>query len=219
MNRSMLFAVRLALFPALVLIVSACTGGRSVGAPLLTEGFNSTFPGANWTVPMTTGSGTSTQIVNTGNPVLTFSTTGPLASSSETTTLASFNNPNLTIAVQEAVSSATPSLAGISTISIVDGTNAVVATAAWDNATGAVAFTITGTPAGATSVLPSDGSFHTFKFSVDSTSAARWALDGGAKQVKAAFPTGMMKLRLSASFPAGSAWPSFSFDNISVTSP
>jgi hypothetical protein len=216
MNRSTLFAVRLALFAALVWIGSACSGDRSVGAPLLTEGFNGTFPGANWTVPTTTGSGTSTAIVNTGDPKLSFSTTNP-ASSSSTTTTASFNNPNLTVAVQEAVTTATAGLLGSSTISIVDATSAVVATAVWDNATGTVSFTITGTAAASTSTLPSDGSFHTFKFSIDSTGAARWALDGGVTQVKAAFPAGMLKLQLKANFVTGSAWPVFSFDNISVT--
>jgi len=218
MNPSTLFAVRLALFAALLWIGSACAGDRSVGAPLLTEGFNNTFPGANWTVP-TTGPGTSTQIVNTGNPVLTFSTTGPGASSSQTTTLASFNNPNLTIAVQEAVTTATPALAGVSTISIVDGSNMVVGTAAWDNATGTVSFTIANLPAPSTAALPSDGSFHTFKFQVDSGGTATWTLDGATKQTTLNFPAGMLKLRLSASFPAGSAWPAFSFDNIWVTSP
>jgi hypothetical protein len=217
MNRSTLFAVRLALFAALVWIGSACGGDRFVGAPLLTEGFNNTFPGANWTAP-TTGPGTSTQIVNTGDPVLTFSTTGPAASASETTTLASFNNPNLTIAVQEAVNSATPGLAGNSTISILDATPAVVATAVWDNATGMVTFAIPGT-AGATRTLPSDGTFHTFKFTVDAGGNASWALDGATTLTKPAFAAGMLKLRLSASFPAGSAWPSFSFDNVSATSP
>ena len=219
MNRSTFFAVRLALFATLVWIGSACGGNQSVGAPLLTEGFNATFPGANWTVPATTGSGTSTQIVNTGNPVLAFSTTGPVASSSQTTTLGSFNNPNLTIAVQEAVTTATPGLAGVSTISIVDGSNAVQATAAWDNATGTVSFTIAGLPGPSTATLPSDGSFHTFRFSVDSGGTATWMLDGATKQTTLNFPAGMLKLRLSASFPAGSAWPVFSFDNISVTSP
>jgi hypothetical protein len=219
MNRSTLFAVRLALFAALVWIGSACSGDRSVGAPLLTEGFNSTFPGTNWTVPTTTGSGTSTAIVNTGDPALTFSTTGPTASSSSTTTLGSFNNPNLTIVVQEAVTTATPGLAGVSTIAIVDGSNAVQATAAWDNASGTVSFTIATLPGPLTATLPSDGSFHTFKFSVDSAGTATWILDGATKQTTLNFPAGMLKLRLSASFPAGSAWPVFSFDNISVTSP
>jgi hypothetical protein len=220
MNRSTLFAVRLALFAALVWIGSACGGDRFVGAPLLTEGFNNTFPGANWTAPTTTGAAT-TQIVNTGDPVLTFATTGPAASTSETTTLASFNNPNLTIAVQEAVDSATPGLAGVSTISIVDASNAVVATAAWDNSTptGNVSFTIANLPAPSTATLPADGSFHTFKFNVDSAGTATWTLDGATKQNTVNFPAGMVKLRLSASFLAGSAWPSFSFDNISVTSP
>jgi hypothetical protein len=218
MNRSTLFAVRLALFAALAWIGSACGGDRFVGAPLLAEGFNNTFPGANWTAPATTGPGTSTQIVNAGDPVLTFSTTGATASSSQTTTLASFNNPNLTIALQEAANSATPGLPGSSTISIVDATPAVVATAVWDNATGMVTFAIPGT-GGATRTLPSDGSFHTFKFTVDAAGNASWALDGATTLTKPAFAAGMLKLRLSAAFPAGSAWPAFSFDDISVTSP
>jgi len=218
MNGSKIFAVRLALFATLVWIGSACSGDQSVGAPLLTEGFISTFPGTNWTVPTTTGSGTSTAIVNTGDPKLTFSTANPVSSSSTTTT-ASFNNPKLTIVVQEAVTTATAGLLGSSMISIVDGANAVQATATWDNAAGTVSFTIAGLAGPSTATLPSDGSFHTFKFSVDAGGTATWVLDGATKQTTAPFPAGMLKLRLQAAFGTGSAWPVFSFDNISVTSP
>jgi hypothetical protein len=220
MKHSMIFAGRLLAFAVLVWIGSACGGNVSVPAPLLSEGFNGAFPGANWTAPVKTGAGVDPTIIGTGNPApaLQFSIAAPTGTSSTTTT-ASFNNPNLTISFQEAVTSATPALNGVSTVSILDATPAVVATAIWDNAAGTVAFTIAGVPALATSALASDGVIHTFKFNVDASGNATWTLDGAMKQSVAPFPAGMLKVRLSAAFGTGASWPTFLFDNVMVTSP
>ncbi len=220
MKRSMIPAGRLLASAVVVWIGSACGGNISVPAPLLAEGFNGAFPGVNWTTPVTTGSGTAPTIIGTGNPApaLSFSVSAPTGTSTTTTT-AAFNNPNLTIAVQEAVTTATPGLIGSSIISIVDSTPAVVATATWDNVTGTVAFTIAGVPAPATSALTSDGVLHTFRFNVDAAGNASWALDGATTQTVAPFPAGMLNVRLSTAFGTGAAWPTFLFDNVMVTSP
>ncbi|HUR38877.1 MAG TPA: hypothetical protein VM222_05265 [Planctomycetota bacterium] len=220
MSRSTLFALRLALFAALVWIGSACGGDRFVGAPLLTEGFDGAFPGANWTAPSTSGAGVAPTLVGAGNPAPALQFTIPSATgTASTTTTASFNNPNLTIAVQEAVTSTPAGLSGASTIAILDSTPAVVATATWDNVSGQVSFAIGATPAGATTLLASDGTFHTFKFNVDASGNATWALDGATKQTLPGFTAGLLKVRLSAVFGAGTSWPNFLFDNLSVTSP
>ena len=220
MKHSMIFAGRLLAFAVLVWIGSACGGNISVPAPLLSEGFNGAFPGANWTTPVTTGAGTAPTIIGTGNPApgLQFTISAPTGTAATTTT-AAFNNPNLTISVQEAVTSVSAGLIGSSAITILDATSAVVATATWDNAAGTVAFTIAGVPALAISTLASDGVIHTFKFNVDASGNASWALDGATKQTVAPFPAGMLKVQLGATFGTGSSWPTFLFDNVMVTSP
>jgi hypothetical protein len=221
MTRSMKFAGRLLASVVVVWIGSACGGNISVPAPLLAEGFNGTFPGANWTTPGTTGT-TTTQIIGVGNPApgLSFSA-GANNSSSTTTTTAAFNNPSLSISFQEAVTSATPGLDGSSTVSILDSTNAVVATAKWDNVAGGgtVSYTIASVAGPSTSTLVADGVIHTFKFSVDASGNASWALDGATKQTVAPFPAGMLRVRLRADFGTGPSWPTFLFDNVTVTSP
>ena len=129
MKRSIRFAGRLPAFAVLVWIGSACGGNISVPAPLLSEGFNGAFPGVNWTAPVKTGAGVDPAIIGTGNPApaLQFSIASPTGTASTTTT-AAFNNPNLSISFQEAVTTATPGLDGSSTVSILDSTNTAVAT-------------------------------------------------------------------------------------------
>lgn len=221
MKRSMIFAGRLLTFAVLVWIGSACGGNISVPAPLLSEGFNSgAFPDANWTAAVKTGAGVDPSIVGTGNPApaLQFSISAPTGTTSTTTT-ASFNNPNLTISMQEAVTSVTPSLIGSSTIAILDATPMVVATATWNNFTGHVSYTIASVAGPTSSTLVSDGAIHTFKFNVDASANASWTLDGTTKQTVAPFPAGMLKVQLSATFGTGASWPTFLFDNVMVTSP
>jgi hypothetical protein len=220
MKRSMIFAGRLLASAVLVWIGSACGGNISVPAPLLAEGFNGAFPGANWTAPVKTGAGVDPTIIGTGNPSPGLQFSIPSATGTSTTkTTASFNNPNLTISLQEAATSVPTGTNGSSTVAILDATSAVVATATWDNVTGTVAFTIAGVPALATSALASDGVIHTFKFNVDASGNATWALDGATKQTVAPFPAGMLKVQLSATFGTGASWPTFLFDNVTVTSP
>jgi hypothetical protein len=218
MKHATIGAARLLGFAVLVWIGSACGGDRTVAPALLIDGFSGTFPGANWTVPATTGTGVAPTIVASGNPSpsLQFSSATTTGTASTTTT-SSFNNPGVSLSVQEAVTTATPALQGSSTISI--QTTTLQATAVWDNATGQVTFMITGTVLGTTSAVASDGTFHTFKFSVDAGGNATWYLDGAVKQTKPGFPAGMLQLMLSAGFTAGPTGAMFRFDNVAVTNP
>src|SRR5437870_5593306 len=128
------WCTRIGLLAMLGLLIPACKS-KHVGAALFSEGFNGTFPGANWTTPVTTGTGTTTQIDSTaGNPApsLKITTTGA-TSSSKTDTTAAFNNPTVTISAHLAVLSTPVNLLGMGTISILDATPSVVASASWDN--------------------------------------------------------------------------------------
>jgi hypothetical protein len=213
--------VRIALALCAAALVPACSRSLHSGAMLFNEGFNGSFPGTAWTTPAATGTGTSTQVNSSAGsptPALRFTTTGA-GSSSRTETTTAFNSQNVTISAQMAILTATPALEGTGAVAILDATPAVVASAAWDNAAGTVTFSITGT----TATVPApaaDGNFHTFAFSVDGTGTARWTLDNGpAALAKAGFPSGMLKIELSGTFGAGTAWPSIFVDNVAVTSP
>jgi hypothetical protein len=109
---------------------------------------------------------------------------------------------------------------GSGSLSILDSTPAVVASATWNNATGQITFHINGGAPDALVSVASDGTFHTVEFLVVSGGTASWSFDGGSALVtQAAFPAGMLKIELGATFGTGSAWPSFFFDTISVTTP
>jgi hypothetical protein len=109
---------------------------------------------------------------------------------------------------------------GSASVSILDATPAVVASATWNNATGVITFHINGGAADVTAPVASDGNFHRLVFNVAASGTASWSFDGGAALVtQAGFPAGLLKIELGASFGAGTAWPSFFFDEITVTSP
>jgi hypothetical protein len=109
--------------------------------------------------------------------------------------------------------------AGTGTITIFDSTPAVLASASWDNTTGRITFHIVGGVDVLSSVLPADGSFHRIVFSVSAAGVGAWSVDNGPALVNQAVAAGMLTLELGATFGAGTAWPSFFFDNIAVTSP
>jgi hypothetical protein len=109
---------------------------------------------------------------------------------------------------------------GTGTVSILDSTPAVVASATWNNAAGTITFHINGGAADSTVTPALDGAFHRILFHVASNGTATWSFDNGAALVtQAGFPAGLLKVRLGASFGAGTAWPSFFFDDVNVTTP
>lgn len=202
-----------------VAIVPACRGDKFVAASLFTEQFNGSFPGTSWTA--LTGTATAALDGTAGNPApsLKMSTT-TAASSVQTETTASFSNPSLTLSVHMANLAASAAEAGTGTISILNATPAVVASASWNNVTGQITFTISGATDAVVTAPARDGNFHRIVFNVSSAGTATWSLDNGALVItRLAFPSGMLKVRLDASFGAGTAWPSFFYDFVNVTSP
>jgi hypothetical protein len=116
------------------------------------------------------------------------------------------------------VSSAMTEL-GTGTITIFNATPASLAFASWDNTTGKITFHINGAADVLSGVLAADGTFHRVVFSVNTAGTATWSLDNGVPLLTQAIPAGMLKLELGASFGTGTAWPSYLFDNVTVTSP
>jgi len=202
-------------------LIPACTDGKKVSSTLFSESFNAGFPATSWTTPVVTGSATAA--IDSGNgfppPSLKMSTTAATATV-KTDTTSSFNNPSVTIAADMATLSGAATELGSGSLSILDATPAVVASATWNNATGLITFHINGGAADATAPAAADGNFHRLVFNVTSSGSASWSFDGGAALVtQAGFPNGMLKIELGATFGTGTAWPSFFFDEISVTTP
>lgn len=201
-----------ALFAALVLIVPACSGDVTVPPPLLSDTFSGTFPAPNWTVPTTTGTGTTTQI---SGGVLAFKAT-TASSSALTTTQMTFAEANLTISLQMSID--TPGLQGTGLINILNGST-VVASVSWDSGSNSVTYTIQGSTLGPLTSPTSDGTLNTFRFTL-SSGMATWSLNNVAVNAPVAFTAGQpLSLEIGASFGSGTSWPEIDFDNVSVTSP
>lgn len=196
----------------------ACGGGGSkqIPPPLFQDSFSGAFPGTSWTAPTITGSATAAIDAPTGS--LKMTTTAATASVKTTTTMA-FSNPTVTFSATMADLSSAMTQLGTGTITIFNATPASIAFASWDNATGKITFHINGATDVQSAVIAADGSFHRIVFSVNAGGTATWALDNGAAVVSQAVPAGMLKLELGATFGTGAAWPSFFFDNVTVTSP
>jgi hypothetical protein len=205
-------------FLVLVLVVPAC-GGQKASPTLFSESFNSGFPTSNWTAPVATGSATAVPDFAYGFPApsLMMSTTSALSSVKTDTTL-SFPSPSLTVTFSMVDPSNGLFELGSGSVSLLDATPAVVASATWDNATGLITFHITGGAADATAAATGD--FQRLVFNVNSSGTATWSFFGGPAQVtQAGFPAVTLKIELGATFGSGTVWPSFFFDEISVTSP
>ena len=202
-------------------LVPACSESKKVSPTLFSDSFNAGFPTTNWTAPVVTGSATAATDSGTGFPApsLKLSTTAATATV-KTDTISSFNNPSVSVTVDMAALSSAATELGSGSVSILDATPAVVASATWNNATGLITFHINGGAADATAAAASTGTFHQLVFMVTTTGTATWTFDGGAALVtQAGFPAGLLKIELGATFGTGTAWPSFFFDEISVTSP
>jgi len=183
---------------ALVLI-PACGGGKKVSPTLFSESFNSGFPTTNWTAPVVTGSATAAVDLASGFPApsLKMSTTAA-TSSVKTDSTASFTNPSVAVTAAMANLSGAATEQGSGSVSILDATPAVVASATWSNTTGLITFHINGGAANATVAAAADGNFHRLVFNVSGAGTATWSFDGGAALVTQA---------------------GFFFDEITVTSP
>jgi hypothetical protein len=212
---------RISLVAAAGLLLPACGKDFKSGSQLFLEGFNGTFPGTSWTTPVTTGTPTVATAGTTGSPAPSLEmTTTTATASARTETVLAFSNPNVTLSVNMAAQSSATTEIGTGTVSILDSTPAAVAFASWNNATNLITFSIIGGSADQTVAVTADSTFHRLTFNVSATGTASWSIDNQAPLVtRAAFPPGPLKVELGSTFGAGTAWPSFFFDLVNVTSP
>jgi len=207
--------VQLPLLVALTLIVPACGGNQTVNTPLLQETFSGTFPGTTWSAVSPSGSAPTVGIVG---GMLEFAT-GGAAGAATTTTQATFGIPSVSFSVQLAATWSTGQI-GTGTIEIIDGTSTVIASMVWDPQSASVTYAILGTSVAGTTVPPSNGALNHFVFSIDSAGKGSWSLNNvAAANNGTAITATPLRIRLGATFGAGSTGPVFDFDNIVVTSP
>ena len=213
---------RVALIAAAGLLLPACGGDEfKSGSTLFAERFNGTFPGTSWSAPVITGGATVSLDGATGDPAPSLKmTTTTATATARTTTILGFTNPNLSISVEMAAQSSSATEVGTGTVAILDQTPAVVAFAAWDNTTGLITFHINGGSADQTVAVTADSTFQRVLFNVSASGLASWSFNNGAPLVtRPAFPAGVVQVELSSTFGAGTAWPSFFFDFVNVTTP
>src|SRR5436190_9602021 len=150
-----------------LLLIPACSGDKKVSPTLFSESFNGGFPSTNWTAPVVTGSATAAADLANGFPApsLKMSSTGATASVKTVSNL-SFNNPSVTVSASMAALPGEKTQLGSGSVSILDASPAVVASAIWNNATGLITFHINGVAADATAPAASDGNFHQLVFTV-----------------------------------------------------
>ncbi len=210
-------AARLALLAAAALVVPACGKHRTGPNDLFSDGFGGAFPGTSWTTPVVGGTGSAAVDGTVGNPAPSLALTGAANNGDVTTeTTLAFTSPPLTVSVQMAVPAAGR---GIGTVSIVDASPAVVASAAWDADAGTLDFEI-GATAVSVAAPAADGAFHTLSFSVDASGNATWFLDGSVQLAGTGFPAGDVTVRLSGDWPGGGgAFATLLIDNVRVMAP
>ena len=200
---------------------AAAPGGSSSATPLFSEDFSTAFPGTAWSVPFSSGSGTSILVDGSeGNPAPSLAmTTSAGGSFVGTTTLMSFSSRPSTFSVQM---SATGTGEGSGGIAILDSTGVSVAAAEWHAATpSALTFQILGTTNATPVAVPLSGSgFHTFTFTVDASGNATWRVDALTVMSLGGFPSDVMRLQLYDNISSsGATYATFRFDNVAVTSP
>lgn len=205
--------VRIALVLAAAALVPACYDNSETivisgaGTAVFADAFDGEYPGTGWTAP----AGDGTAAIDSGALMLSGAKNGDTVT---TETVLAFANPPLTMSLHMAASVADR---GVLTVSIVDSTNAVVASMVWDLQDATVTYDIQGTSA--VDAAPSaDGTFHALAFSVNGSGDATWSLNAANELTMAGFPAGNLKLRISASWGPGGA-EDFLIDNVLVTTP
>ncbi|MBV8880516.1 MAG: hypothetical protein JO332_11160 [Planctomycetaceae bacterium] len=207
---------KLAALALLALIIPACGGDRTVDPPLFQDTFSGTFPGTNWSTPATTGAGTAPTVQIVGG-VLEFVGTSD-TSTATTTTTTTFGNRSVSFSVQMSAKWAAGQK-GTGTIEIIDGTPTVIASMSWNPETAMITYSILGTAAAPIAAPVSNGTLNHFVFSIDSAGKGTWFLNNGATVTNATAITATpLRVRLGATFGTGT-WPTFDFDNVTVTSP
>jgi hypothetical protein len=208
------------------LLIPACRAADS-GTILFMDQFNGAFPGTAWTTAQT-GSGTVVRDVANGvesNPPFTSlrmsSSAGTSSVTAETTT--SFNSPSAVFSVHMAADTSAGTDVGTGSIVVRDNSAAVIASASWNVASGGtLTLKIGGVVADVQVAAPAaDLVFHRLVFTLTAGDRGAWTLDNGAvlHSDTGLTPTFPLTLELGATYPAGTGFALFYFDNVAVTSP
>lgn len=206
------FWARLGLLLAAAALVPACYDNSDSIAihsstVVFSDSFGGDYPGTQWTPPAGDGSA----MIDSGSLLLSGLKNGDMIT---TETVLAFANPPLTMSLDMAASVADR---GVLTVSVVDSSNAVVASMAWDTDSPSIDVEILGTVA----VIPApsaDGTYHALSFEVDGAGAATWVLNGVDELTVAGLPAGDLKLRISATWGPGGG-VDYLIDNVRVTIP
>jgi hypothetical protein len=215
---------RLAATAVAALLIPAC---KSAGVPdtLFLDTFVNAYPGTNWVEAAPTGTAIAvkdvTHGVGTTPPFESLAMTASSVSSSITTqTASSFNPAAVTFSVEMAADTASGA-DGIGTITIRNTITGPVASVTWNRTTSDLKLTIFGTSDQHYLTPTADLTFHRFTFSATAGGPATWTMDNGSPLISVAtnFPAGPWAVELGSSFPTGTSWATFYFDNVTVTSP
>jgi hypothetical protein len=220
------WARRLAAMLIAGLLIPACKDADSASI-LFMDQFNGVFPGTAWT-PATTGSATAVRDVangaGTSPPFASLRMSASAGTSSVTAeTTASFNAPSTTFSVHMAADTSAGTDVGTGSIVIRDNSASVIASASWNVAGGGTLTLKIGSVAADVQIAApaADLLFHRLVFTLTAGDRGTWTLDNGAvlhsdSGLTPAFP---LTLELGATYPAGTGFALFYFDNVTVTAP
>lgn len=207
---------RVALIGVAGILIPACKATPSA-AVLLMDSFNGTFPGTAWATGGT-GSAVKDTLIGFDPPSLRLSGTGGQTVTADTT--ATFNAAAMTFSVHMAADTAAGTDVGVGSIIIKD-TFGEVASANWDAGPGGLlTLKILGVGNVQVAAPAADLIFHRLIFKVLANGTSTWTLDNGASLITAPFAAvSPVTVELSATYPAGTGFALFYFDNVNVTSP
>jgi hypothetical protein len=217
------WARRLAATAVAALLIPACKSSK-VPDTLFLDTFDGAYPGTNWVQAAPTGSAIAvkdvTHGVGTTPPFESLAMTASSVSSAITTeTASSFNPSAVTFSIQMAADTASGA-DGIGTITIRDSIDTAVASVSWNETTSGLTFTIFGATNQTFLTPTADLTFHKLTFSITGSGQATWTMDNGAALMTATnVVPGPWTVELGASFPSGTSWATFYFDNVTVTTP
>jgi len=216
------WAWRAAMIGAAAFLIPACSDTTS--GFLLNEQFNGTFPGTAWTLA---GSAAAVKdlSIGTGSPpkppsLRMSSVAAPDSVTATSTTL--LNADAVTVAVSIAADTTLGTDVGTGSIVIKDSFATVIGSATWNAATGGLlTFKIDGVTDFSIAAPAPDLAFHRLVFRLTGGGNASWTLDNGVPlhTANGLTPFLPLTLELGATYPAGTGFALFYFDNVNVTSP